>query len=128
MCLWGDGGLTLVSISDERMAEIEDMYAAAGLLPGLVFQSDVLAPAEGAQRQLTLNLGQADQALMLTDNLDGEAPAAEVGTWMATVYTVTVNLTGTVDSACDEPFDESLYGAEGLVLYPQSLDAAETND
>lgn len=135
MCLWGDGGLTLVGISDQQMAEIESFYADAGLLPGLVFQSDILTMADGGQRQLTLNLGQDEQARLITDELDGEAPVVETGMWDATIYTVTVSLTGTVDTAYDKPdvlsfgflkdgtgrmaaftYDADKYGDQGLLM------------
>lgn len=148
-CLWGDGGLTLLRVADETIAQIEAFYASAGLMPGLVFQSDILVAADDAERQLTLNLGQSDQAMMVTETFDGEAPTVEYGEWAATVYTVTVTLTGTEDATYAEPdvltfgflkdgtgrmaafeFDEEKYGEQGLLMthtpqLPEMLAQAE---
>lgn len=134
-CLWGDSGLTLLKVSDQQMAEIEQTYAAAGLIPGAVFQTAVIEADDGSERQYTLNLGAAEQAAWLTDSLDDEAPLTELGQWTANMYTVTVILTGTVDTLYDEPeqlafgfvkdgsgsiaayeFDPEKYGKQGLEM------------
>lgn len=134
-CLWGDSGLTLLKVSDQQMAEIEQTYAAAGLIPGVVFQTAVIEAADGSERQYTLNLGAAEQAAWLTDGLEGEAPLTELGQWTANMYTVTVTLTGTVDTLYDESeqlafgfvkdgsgsivayeFDPKKYGKQGLEM------------
>lgn len=133
-CLWGDGGLSLVAISDEQMAVINDVYADAGLLPGPVFQSDVIEADDG-ERQYTLNLGAGEGAAFITDSLDGEEPLTEIGQWSANIYTITVVLTGTVDTLYEEPeelafgfvkdgtgrivafeYDRERYGDQGLTL------------
>ena len=43
-CVWGDGSLTFVSVADDTIAAIEAAYTNAGLMPGLVFQSDPPPP------------------------------------------------------------------------------------
>jgi len=153
-CLWGNGGLTLLQIPDEQMMEIEQAYADAGLMPGLVFQTEVIEAKDETERQYTLNLGPADHAMLITDSLDGEPPLTELGQWTANLYTVTVTLTGTVDTLYDEPeelafgfvkdgtrsmaayeFDPQKYGKQGLELtyQPQlpallAADKADTTD
>lgn len=157
-CAWGDGGLTLVRVADATLAEIETAYSDAGLLPGIVFQTEMLAVEDGSKRQLTLNLGQDDQALMITTTGDEDAPLVEVGEWTATVYTVTVTLTGAAEEEYDEPdvltfgflkdgtgrmaayeYDKEKYGSDGVIMtytpeLPQILAAeqaeaaAEQND
>lgn len=101
-CLWGDGGLTLVRAADETIVAIEEAYANAGLMPGLVFLSDPWAVVDGTESQLTLNLGQNAQAMMINQTADGAA-TVEVGAWTTTIYTVTVTLTGTAETTYDWP-------------------------
>lgn len=134
-CVWGDGGLTLVPVADDTVAAVEAAYADAGLLPGLVFLSDPLVDAAGNERMLTLNLGQNDEAQMITTPADDTAPIIEVGAWNATVYTVTVTLTGTEEETYAEPdvlsfgflkdgsgrmaafeYDSEKYGDQGLIM------------
>lgn len=134
-CLWGDGSLTLVPVADDTVAAVAAAYADAGLLPGLVFLSDPLVDAAGSERMLTLNLGQNDQALMITTPADDAAPVVEVGEWSATVYTVTVTLTGTEDEEYETPdvlsfgflkdgsgrmaafeYDSEKYGDQGVIM------------
>ena len=133
-CLWGDGGLTLVRAADETIAAIEAAYANAGLMPGLVFLSNPLVAADGTERQLTLNLGQNAQAMMITQATDGAA-TVEVGDWSTTLFTVTVTLTGTAETTYDEPdvlafgylkdnsgrmvaytYDREKYGDQGVIM------------
>lgn len=149
-CLWGDGSLTLISVADDTVAAVEAAYAEAGLLPGPVFQSDPLVDADGAERVLTLNLGQGDQARMITTTADDAAPLVEVGEWSATVYTVTVTLTGTEDEVYETPdvlsfgflkdgtgrmtafeYNSEKYGDQGVIMtytpeLPQMIAAAQT--
>lgn len=134
-CVWGDGSLTLLPVADDTIAAVEAAYADAGLMPGLVFQSDPLVDADGGERVLTLNLGQGDQAMMITTTTDDAAPLVEVGEWSATVYTVTVTLTGAEDEAYDTPdvlsfgflkdgtgrmaafeYDSEKYGDQGVIM------------
>jgi hypothetical protein len=134
-CLWGDGGLTLLRITVEQQAAIEDAYAEAGLMPGAVFQSQVIEAGDDSARQYTLNLGAAEKAMLIGDSLDGEEPVTELGEWTANVYSVTVTLTGTVDAVYDEPdvlvfgfvkdgsrsvvayeYDQEKYGDQGLEM------------
>lgn len=148
-CLWGDGSMTLLSVADETMAAIEAAYADAGLMPGLVFQSDPLVGADGVERVLTLNLGQDEQAQMITNTADDAAPLVEVGEWSATVYTVTVTLTGAEEEEYAEPdvlsfgflkdgtgrmvafeYDSEKYGDQGVIMthtpeLPEMLAAAQ---
>ncbi len=148
-CLWGDGSLTLVAVADETVAALEAAYADAGLLPGLVFQSDPLVDADGNERVLTLNLGQDEQAQMITTPADGAEPTVEVGVWSATVYTVTVTLTGAEAEEYAEPdvlsfgflkdgtgrmvafeYDSEKYGDQGVIMthtpeLPEMLAAAQ---
>lgn len=134
-CLWGDSGITLLAVTDEQQAALDQAYAEAGLMPGAVFETGVIEANDGSQRQYTLNLGAAEQAAWITDDLNGETPLKELGTWTANMYTVTVTLTGTVDTVYEEPevlafgfikdgsgsmaayeFDVQKYGKQGLEL------------
>ncbi len=134
-CVWGDGGLTLLPVADDTVAAVEAAYADAGLLPGLVFLSDPLVDETGGERMLTLNLGQGDQAQMITTPADDAEPTVEVGVWSATVYTVTVTLTGTEEEEYAEPdvlsfgflkdgtgrmaafeYDSEKYGDQGVIM------------
>lgn len=148
-CVWGDGSLTLVPIADDTVAAMETAYADAGLLPGLVFLSDPLVDESGGERMLTLNLGQGDQAQMITTPSDDAEPTVEVGLWSATIYTVTVTLTGTEEEEYAEPdvlsfgflkdgtgrmaafeYDSEKYGDQGVIMtytpeLPQMLAATQ---
>lgn len=148
-CVWGDGSLTLVPVADDTVAAIDTAYADAGLLPGLVFLSDPLVDEAGGERMLTLNLGQGDQAQMITTPADDAEPTVEVGVWSATVYTVTVTLTGTEEEEYAEPdvlsfgflkdgtgrmaafeYDSEKYGDQGVIMtytpeLPQMLAATQ---
>jgi uncharacterized lipoprotein NlpE involved in copper resistance len=148
-CVWGDGSLTLVPVADDTVAAVEAAYADAGLLPGLVFLSDPLMDEAGGERMLTLNLGQGDQAQMITTPADDAEPTVEVGVWSATVYTVTVTLTGTEEEEYAEPdvlsfgflkdgtgrmaafeYDSEKYGDQGVLMtytpeLPQMLAATQ---
>ena len=148
-CVWGDGSLTLMPIADDTVAAMETAYADAGLLPGLVFLSDPLVDESGGERILTLNLGQGDQAQMITTPSDDAEPTVEVGVWSATIYTVTVTLTGTEEEEYAEPdvlsfgflkdgtgrmaafeYDSEKYGDQGVIMtytpeLPQMIAAAQ---
>lgn len=129
--------LTYLSLTLNRVPAAGSAPAAE---PVAIYASDTLPAASSPGREISLVLYDDGSAQMITDFLNGEEPIVELGEWVDNGDdTLTLTLTGREDRTYDEPevivfaladgtltateWDETTYGAEGLTLTEQDLDA-----
>lgn len=94
---FGTFGLTL------QRAE-EAVASSAPATPDFMGVYTASLPGPGDGRPVTLTLTTDDIAILTTDQMNGEGPVDELGTWLGQDgITVTVSLTGTMGKPYDEP-------------------------